>query len=67
MALILKYCETKSAGSINRKCYPTSAKETISIAQLCGFKLVFSGNALSAQKNIKKSNVTWIWLVFEIA
>ena len=55
------------SGSINRKCYPTSAKETISIAQQCGFKLIFNCNALSAQKSNKKSNVTWTWLVFEIA
>jgi len=54
-------------GAINRKCYPTSAKETISIAQQCGFKLVFSTDALSAQKSNKKSNVTWSWLVFEVA
>lgn len=54
-------------GSTNRKCYPTTAKETIAIAQLCGFKLVFSCDALSAQKSNNSSNVTWSWLVFEVA
>lgn len=54
-------------GSINRKCYPTSAKETIVIALQCGFKLIFSYKALSVQESNKKSHVTWTWLVFEIA
>jgi 2-polyprenyl-3-methyl-5-hydroxy-6-metoxy-1,4-benzoquinol methylase len=54
-------------GAIKRKCYPTSVKETISIAKHCGFKLIFSRNALSAQSSNNKSNVTWDWLVFEKA
>ena len=55
------------SGALNRKCYPTSSNETISIAQQCGFKLVFSSNAISVQKNNKKSDVTWTWLVFQVA
>ena len=55
------------SGALNRKCYPTSSNETISIAQQCGLKLVFSSNAISVQKNNKKSDVTWTWLVFQVA
>lgn len=54
-------------GSINRKCYATSAEETITQAQQCGFKLIFSCNALSAQKGNIKSKVTWTWLVFNLS
>ncbi|MGB2741950.1 MAG: methyltransferase domain-containing protein [Cognaticolwellia sp.] len=54
-------------GAKNRKCYPTSAEETIKLAQLSGFELIFRCNASSSQESNKKSNVTWTWLVFEVA
>lgn len=52
-------------GSTNRKCFPTSANETIALAQLSGFKIIHRCHGLSAQKNNRKANVTWTWLVFE--
>lgn len=51
-------------GSIKRKCYPTSAIQTIDFAQQCNFKLIFSHNAESVQVSNQKSNITWTWLVF---
>ncbi len=51
-------------GSSKRKCYPTSAKETINIARQCGFNLVTNREANSVQKNNQAANVTWSWLVF---
>lgn len=51
-------------GSIKRKCYPTSAKETIEFAQQCGFKLITSRNADSVQSINQRAKVTWTWLVF---
>jgi len=51
-------------GSIKRKCYPTSAKETIELAQRCDFKLISSQNAESVQVSNQKAKITWTWLVF---
>jgi len=51
-------------GSIKRKCYPTSAKETTDLAQQCGFKLISSQNTESIQVSNQKANVTWTWLIF---
>lgn len=53
------------AGTPNRKCFPTSAKETIDLAQQCGFILRFNCNAASNQTSNKIAKVTWDWLVFE--
>jgi len=51
-------------GSITRKCYPTSAKETVDIAQLCGFQLLSSQRVPSVQIGNQQAQVTWTWLVF---
>jgi len=54
-------------GALKRKCYPTSAEETISLAQQCGFKLIANNSAHSVQKSNQASQVTWTWLVFQSA
>lgn len=52
------------AGTLNRKCFPITAQETIELASQCGFKLTASYEANSIQQNNKQANVTWNWLVF---
>jgi 2-polyprenyl-3-methyl-5-hydroxy-6-metoxy-1,4-benzoquinol methylase len=55
------------AGSTKRQCFPTTATETIMLAQQCGFELVMSKNVSSAQKQNIAAKVTWTWLVFSIS
>ena len=52
-------------GSPKRKCYETTPQNTTLLAEQCGFNLIASYNADSAQKSNQKSGVKWVWLIFE--
>ncbi len=52
-------------GALTRHCFPTSAEETVALAQVNGLGVVLWQEAESIQTKNRKAGVTWTWLVFE--